>query len=82
MIVVKVELWPFGDPNQSEEIGRLHIVNDGSGSSPKGNYQVYAGDPESSRFDAKEKAEVKGHIRKKGIWPLLRDAVVALFPSE
>ena len=35
MIVVKIELWPRGDPNQARE-----IVNDGTGTQAKGNYQV------------------------------------------
>lgn len=40
MIVVKIELWPRGDPNQAREIGRAEIVNDGTGTREKGNYQV------------------------------------------
>jgi hypothetical protein len=40
MIVVKVELWPFGNPNEAQEIGRAYIANDGTGSQSTGNYNV------------------------------------------
>lgn len=80
MIVVKVELWPFGDEARREEIGRLHIVNDGSGDSETGNYDVFAGEPETHRKDAFECARVEGHTREQGVWPLFKRAVNALFP--
>lgn len=37
MIVVKIELWPWGDAKRSKEIGRLYIANVG-GSIQRGNY--------------------------------------------
>jgi hypothetical protein len=40
MIVVKIELWPFGDESRAREIGRAEIWNDGSGSITTGNYHA------------------------------------------
>lgn len=40
MIVVKIELWPFGNRNQARELGRMYITNDGTGDQTTGNYDV------------------------------------------
>lgn len=83
MIVIKVEIWPFGDEKKGREIGRLHIVNDGTQTGTDiGDYDVFAGHPETHRDDAFEQARVEGHQRAKGIWPLLKRAVNALFPES
>ena len=37
-IVVKLELWPGGDQELARTIGALLIVNDGSGTYNRGNY--------------------------------------------
>lgn len=39
MLVVKLELWPRGDQNQAEEIGREYIANIG-GDAERGDYQA------------------------------------------
>lgn len=39
MIVVKVELWPFGREDKAEEIGRTYIANIG-GTTERGDYDV------------------------------------------
>ena len=40
MIVVRVELWPGGWERKARELMRLHIINDGTGNSKRGNYRV------------------------------------------
>lgn len=40
MIVVKIELWPFGYEGNKEEIGRMYIANEGTGTQERGNYKV------------------------------------------
>lgn len=39
MLVVKVELWPFGDESRMKELARGFIWNDATGTSTRGNYQ-------------------------------------------
>lgn len=38
MIVVKIELWPWGEESRKVELGTARIWNDASGSSTVGNY--------------------------------------------
>ena len=41
MLVVKIELWPFGHEAAAREIGRMTITNDGTSDNPRrGNYDV------------------------------------------
>ena len=40
MVVVKIEIWPFGEESKASEIGRMTIVNDGTGTPSLGNYRV------------------------------------------
>ena len=39
MVVVKIELWPFGSPDNKRELGRMYIANIG-GDRERGDYQV------------------------------------------
>ncbi len=65
MIVVKVELWPLGDPHEAEELARLFISNDLTGTLESGNYKVRmcVGDDVIG-------ADVRQHWRAHG-WPSL-----------
>ena len=38
MIVVKVELWPYGYSEYKRELGRMSIANDGTGTRTVGQY--------------------------------------------
>ena len=40
MLVIKMELWPFGDESAAKEIARCTIGNDGTGDEDTGNYEV------------------------------------------
>lgn len=40
MIVIKVELWPFGSEANKRELVRGYVSNDGTGTKQIGNYKV------------------------------------------
>jgi hypothetical protein len=42
LIVVKIELWPFGEQAGATEIGRMYVANDGAGTREHGGYRVAA----------------------------------------
>lgn len=40
MLVIKMELWPFGDETKAQEIARCNIANDATGDEDTGNYNI------------------------------------------
>lgn len=40
MIVIKIEIWPGGDPNLARPIGHGYIVNTGQGTPETGQYRA------------------------------------------
>ena len=40
MLVVRIELWPYGDPSRRKTLATGTIVNDGTGTTTEGNYRV------------------------------------------
>lgn len=91
MIVVKLELWPFGDEERAREIGRTYIANVG-GDTTLGNYEVAVCrrgtiavprpiDPSGPK--ATRAGEVKGYPRLAyNVWRLIARAILAAFPEE
>lgn len=80
MIVVKVELWKWGDERRATELGRLLIDNRGDHAEQprRGNYRVRLL-RKGSRTAVRRTAEVLDHARlSKDIWNLLRKALEAL----
>jgi len=85
MLVVKVELWPFGDDKQAHEIERAYIYNDGGGDHMYGNYVVTIHDrthadvpPLTPGIDKYTVA--RGRLSRyprspRNLWPLIRDAL-------
>ena len=61
MLVIKVELWPFGDQSRSKEIGSAKIANIG------GNY--------TDGFDYKAILDFEG-VTSLGIEPINKEVVV------
>ena len=39
LLVLKLELWPKGNPNKKKTLGTMFITNDGTGTDSKGNYK-------------------------------------------
>jgi hypothetical protein len=72
-VVVRMVLHGNQDP---VEIGRLEIVNDESGDSQLGNYDVFLSSNKGN-FCGK----VTGFDRSRGANRLVREAMVALFPE-
>ena len=75
MLVVKVELWPFGNREKAELLGVAHIVNDGTGTDEIGNYKVRI----ASGVDANswwKQGHVKGVRRGRDrLWELVQKAL-------
>ena len=40
MINIPINLWPYGDDMREKSLGRIVIVNDGTGTVDRGNYYV------------------------------------------
>lgn len=40
MLVIPIELWPFGIEPEKRTLGRLEIANDGTGTRTRGSYNV------------------------------------------
>jgi hypothetical protein len=77
MIVVKIEIWPFGNEEKAKEITRAYIANDGKTSSKTngvfGSYDVRF--MQSEQYNPK-KVWKKGraenvHRKKRGVWDIL-----------
>ncbi len=91
MIVIRVELWPFGDESRAKEIGRAYIANTG-GTHDRGDYEVAVcrrnttkvpkpinpEGPKPTRFGT-----VKNYPRLAyNMWRLIIRALRASFPEE
>ena len=80
MIVVKVEIWPFGDEKKAHEIGRLLIHNRGDHPDRprRGNYGVRLL-RRGSKTAIRRTAEVLNHARlSNDVWKLIRKALESL----
>jgi len=74
MLVVKVELWPFGNEESKRTLGTMRISNDATGTTTRGNYNVRV----FSR-DGREthKVRVENYPRKAlSVWALVYQALV------
>ena len=83
MLVVTVELWPFGIKSERKELATMVIANDGTGDVERGNYNVrrfipgeFAKSYEARKFGEIE-ANVKDHPRFSSVWLLVRKALEA-----
>jgi len=92
MIVIKVEMWPYGRAEQAREIGRAYIANVG-GDVERGNYRAWvcrrngSVDPaEVCRHEggpAVRKGEVRDYPRLRyNMWRLVIRALRSCFPEE
>jgi hypothetical protein len=85
MIVVRVELWPGGDPSKAVRLGTATIVNDGSGTASRGNYFAAFGKRGSTFRDLKQKRPLRiGRVvnfprKQQNAWQLLGLALYSAF---
>lgn len=74
MIVIKIELWPYGIEDKAREISRAYIVNDIETSHrTKGKFKSYNASflkPNAQKVWKKGKAD-KVHRTKKNVWDIL-----------
>jgi hypothetical protein len=84
VIVVKIELWPFGFEEHAKEIGRTYIWNTGKGSEDRGDYQVGVCKRGSTdRSKSVRTGEVKNYPRLSfNVWRLIIRALKSAFPEE
>ena len=77
MVVIKIELWPFGFKENAREIGRMHISNDTTGDKVKGNYKVklFHTEKYSNKPGIWKQGVVKGHLRKLSPYHLILKAL-------
>jgi hypothetical protein len=81
MIVVKVELWPFGDEDKARLLGVLMIANDGTGDNKKASYEVqasHAGKYFGKRKEPYKTGRVEGFLRSLSPYRLIFRALKAL----
>ena len=80
MLVVKIELWPYGDKTKARTIEQIVIGNVG-GTDEVGDYKVWHGltDPNHMVKGPWEDGEVKAHPRlTESVWILVRKAIDSL----
>lgn len=68
MLVVRLEVWPGGDGRMARVIDELRI----------GNVTELASVSDYVVFHGSMRAEVKGHVRDRGPWPLVAGAIKAM----
>lgn len=79
MLVIKIELWPFGDEKKKSVIAQAVVANVG-GTAELGNYEVYEGLSHPKELTKLEHdAEVLAHERLNApVFSLIRKALSAL----
>lgn len=79
MLVVKVEIWPYGDQLKARTLGTAKIANDGSGDECTGNYNVVL----SNAVRVWKRGRVEGFPRKRlNAWDLLCRALANLLADR
>lgn len=85
MLVIKVEMWPYGRRDQAYEVGRAYLYNTGSlDSATHGNYGIHIA--KTHYFDqargrgAAEYIDKRGYVQAfprghKNLWPLILSAL-------
>jgi hypothetical protein len=81
MIVIKIELWPYGFESGKKELGRMLIANQG-GTHKRGDYGVRVL-RKGSETKVLREGEVKNYPRLSyNIWRLIYRALKSTFPEE
>lgn len=79
MLVVKIEVWPFGSEEQRRDIAQMVIVNDGTGDLEWGNYDIWVPDPLDHPNDVTTTmpdGRIEDHERIAPVWDLVERALV------
>jgi hypothetical protein len=83
MLVIKVEIWPFGSQAHKRTLGEMHIVNDGTERGPFGNYDVCVWNGDDHDFETEDPPAMTGRVEKykrmqRDVWTLLVRALESL----
>ncbi len=86
MVVVRIELWPEGDPKKARLLGVATLTNDGTGDTKYGNYDVklsHAGKFLAKRTGTWKTGRVEHHRKSKSPYHLVFKALKScLFPGR
>ena len=76
MIEIQIRMVPRGMREEERPIGRVFIVNDGTGTETKGNYNVaFSTILPDRRVRVWKSGKIKNHPRKaKSVWKLVKAA--------
>jgi len=80
MVVVRIELWPFGQQDKSRLLGVVKIANDLSGDKKYGNYAVdlsHAGKYLDKKKGVWKSGRVEHHLRRLSPYHLVYKALKA-----
>jgi hypothetical protein len=80
MLIIRIELWPFGDEDRKKEIARMRIYNDGFGNLNYGHYvgEIWYGDSTKeldyaqANNNVKKQSIVKNWPRELHVWNLVQ----------
>lgn len=70
MLRITIDLVPFGKEDLKREIGKIEIINDGTGDYKLGNYKYTIGDETGTI-----KSKLKGHNRLQSVFHLLKSVL-------
>ena len=70
MLIIKVDLHPYGDSSRQKTLAELHISNDGTGDDFYGNYSYTIWDGEQSALMGQ--GTIEGHARYRHVWNLVK----------
>lgn len=87
MLVIKVELWPYGDSRQAETIATGVIANDGTGTVEVGRYDALFAHGDVCPDDMKDVLGVAigartTHRRRESVWRLVHKALHSWVTSD
>jgi hypothetical protein len=84
MIVVKLEMWPFGDESKAYPLGRTYIWNKGSGTQERGDYGVAVAKKGGvDRMNPLRSGTIENYPRLSySVWRLIIRALKSAFPEE
>lgn len=77
MLIVKVELWPFGNEDEKEEIASAKIWNTGTGTLKSGNYNSIF----NSNLHGQFSSQLNNHNRNKNVWNLISNLIQKGIPE-
>ena len=80
MLVVRIELWPHGDASRCKTLATGTIVNDGTGTATRGNYEIVLKDAVGRSWKT---GMVEGFPRKRRLgWDLLACALYSVLGNR